>query len=316
MLGIIIQSAAERERIATEIGVHPITLMRWVTGESSPRPHNLRQLLRALPKVQRSQFSVLLEDAFPESVKSERKSAMQELSFPFVMSVLDAYADIPDPLRAWSIMRLVLPEAVRQLDPEQLGILITVVRCMPPREGKIHSLRESAGLGTFPWSCDLEEKALLLGAESLAGHVVTSCRIEQISDLRKNTTFLPAYVAEHEVSAAACPIMRASRVAGCLLFASTQPDYFSNEASLTLIRGYAQLIALAFNAEEFYEPALLSLQIMPPLAVQQEYLQSFRPRVLRLLHEAVRDEANLTGADAELRAWQEIEALLLNRSSS
>ena len=60
-LGSIISNASERDRIATEIGVHSVTLSRWVSGESSPRPHNMRQLLRAIPKQQRNQLQSLLE---------------------------------------------------------------------------------------------------------------------------------------------------------------------------------------------------------------------------------------------------------------
>jgi hypothetical protein len=65
---------------------------------------------------------------------------------------------------------------------------------MPPTpDGKIRSLRESVGLGTGPWNSGMEEKSLLLGAESLAGYVTASCRLEQVGDLRSNKTFLPAY---------------------------------------------------------------------------------------------------------------------------
>ena len=60
--------------------------------------------------------------------------------------------------------RLLIPSEIRkQLDPERIGMSISVVRCMPPKNGKIRSLRESEGLGTPPWGGDLEERALLLG---------------------------------------------------------------------------------------------------------------------------------------------------------
>src|SRR4030095_13925270 len=114
-------------------------------------------------------------------------------------------------------------------------------------------------MGTPPWAGDLEEKALLLGAESLAGPVTVSCRMEQVGDLHTNRTFLPAYQAEHEVSAVACPIMRACRVAGCLLISSTQVDYFVPETRLTLIHDYANLLALAFDHDDFYNPDQLAL---------------------------------------------------------
>ena len=95
---------------------------------------------------------------------------------------------------------------MRQLDPEHVGISITVVLCMPPcADGKVHSLRENVGIGTPPWEGDLTAKALFLGAESLAGHVVSSFHYENVDDLR-NRTFVPAYQTEHEISSIAWPI--------------------------------------------------------------------------------------------------------------
>jgi hypothetical protein len=185
---------------------------------------------------------------------------------------------------------------------------------MPPREQKIRSLRESVGLGTPPWGGDLEEKALLLGAESLAGHVTVSCRLEHIGNLQTNKTFLPAYQVEHEVSAAACPIMYACRVAGCLLLSSTQPDYFAPEARLSLIRGYTSLVALAFNPDEFYNPGQIALHIMPPPDKQQEHFTGFRQRVLQHMQESAMREAHLASTDAEQLEWQYIEERLLSPS--
>jgi hypothetical protein len=315
LLGDIINNVAERDRIANEIGVHPVTLTRWVSGDSSPRPHNLRQLLRALPKAQRTQLLSSLEKVSSDIANFEIDISAQEIPYKFIMDVLEARTSVTDLLRYWSISQMVLQQALRQLDPERLGMTITIVRCMPLRNGKIHSLRESLGLGTSPWASDLEEKALLLGAESLAGHVTVSCRMEQIGDLHTNKTFLPAYLTEHETSAVACPIMYAGRIAGCLLISSTQIDYFAPEARLSLIRAYANLLALAFNADEFHDPELLALHIMPPLSIQQNYFGGFRQRVLELMQESVKTNGRLTPPEAEQLVWQEIEEALLRRST-
>ncbi len=310
-LGSIITNPVEHDRIATEIGIHSVTLSRWVSGESSPRPHNMRQLLRALPKSQRGQLQSLLEKVSLDITDFEIDISEQEIPYKFIMEVLDARASIPDLLRFWSITRLILQQALRHLDPERVGLAITVVRCMPPRDGKIRSLRESVGLGTPPWGGDLEEKALLLGAESLAGHVTISCRLEHIGDLKANKTFLPAYQVEHEVSAVACPIMHACRVAGCLLLSSTQMDYFTPEARLSLVRGYTNLVSLAFNPDDFYNPETIALHIMPPPATQQNYFSGFRQRVLKRMQESIRTEHRLASTEAEQLEWQNIEESLL-----
>ena len=79
LLGDIINNVAERDRIANEIGVHPVTLTRWVSGDSSPRSHNLRQLLRALPKPQREEFLSSLEE-FSSEVADIEEALLQRPS--------------------------------------------------------------------------------------------------------------------------------------------------------------------------------------------------------------------------------------------
>ena len=308
---IITNNVAERDRIAREIGIHPITLMRWVSGDSSPRPHNLRQLLRALPKAQRMPLLSALNAVFTDISDFEDDMLSREVPYQFIMDVLEAHATIPDTLRYWSISQLVLQQALRELDPERVGMSATIVRCMPLRDGKIRSLRESLGVGTEPWVSDFEEKAFLLGAESLAGHVTVSCRMEQIYNTHTNTMFLPVEPVGYEKSAVACPIMYANRVAGCLLILSTQPKYFLLESRLALVRTYAQLLALAFHPTDFYDPELLALHIMPSFAVQTKYFTDFRLRVLRLMQESNKNERRLTNFEVEQQVWQDIEAALL-----
>jgi len=163
LLGQIISNASERERLANEIGVRSITLTRWVNGDSLPRQQNVRQLLHALPEQDRTSFLELWEGEQPVLTASAQDSSPSELPYDFTMRVLDARATTTDALRFWTISRLVLQNALRQLDPERIGMAITVVRCMPPsREGKIRSLREGMGLGTPPWEDDLEKRAVFL----------------------------------------------------------------------------------------------------------------------------------------------------------
>jgi hypothetical protein len=250
----------------------------------------------------------------PMGIDDEK--ADREVPYSFIMEVLEMRANTTDQLRSWTITRHVLQQALKQLDPERIGMSISVVRCMPPKDGKIRSLRESEGLGTPPWGGDLEEKALLLGAESLAGHVTAGCRMEQLGDLKAKRIFLPAYRAEYEISSAACPIMYGSRVAGCLLLSSIQTNYFASEARLALIRAYAHLLALAFAPQEFYDPRVLELHIMPPLEVQQTYFVDFRQRVLELVQKSIHAGARISVPDAEQIVWQEIEEAMLNRQQA
>jgi GAF domain-containing protein len=269
-------------------------------------------LLYALPRQRDVLFPLLKEEFSDLADVDERADVPQEIPSQFLMEVLDTRATIPDALRFWAITRLVLQHALRQLDVENVGMAITVVRCMPPSSGgRIRSLRESLGQGTPPWEGDLEQKAIFLGAESLAGYVVTTGRPAAVDDLREEATLLPAYQTEHEVSAAAHPILYANRIAGCLLFSSTQPNYFLSSSRLLLIRGYTHLISLAFDPMEFYEPQLIQLGVMPPLEVQRKYLAGFRKLVLKLMRDSTGTPQPLTNFQAEQLAWQQLEETLL-----
>lgn len=304
----LIQIPAERERLANELGVRAITLTRWVSGESNPRPKYLRHLLQILPGEQRLHLHKLLDQEHLVPGEEDESNASGELPYSFIMQVHDTYATIPDALRPWTIFRLILQHALRQLDPERLGMAVTIVQCMPPtHDGLIHSLREVTGLGTPPWEGDLDNYALFLGAESLAGYVVMVQHPEAVQNLKTDTTLVPAYQTEHEVSAIASPILFANRTAGCLLISSTQPNYFLSQARISLIHGYARLIALAFEPHEFYPPTIIQLSIMPPTSVQRELLKTFRQRVHNILKDSFSIQQWLSSKDAEQQAWQQIE---------
>lgn len=311
LLGQIISNPIERERLANEIGVRSITLMRWVNGESVPRPHNIRQLLYILPQQYRARFLELWDSEQPALTASLLDSSPSELANDFVMQVLEARATTQDTLRFWTISRLVLQHALRQLDPERIGMAITVVQCMPPtREGMIRSLREGVGMGTPPWEGDLENRAIFLGAESLAGYAVMTSHTAAIQNLRE-TVLLPAYQTEHEVSAIASPILYANRIAGCLLFSSTQRDYFLSQNRQALVLGYTRLITLAFEREEFYPSTIINLQLMPPIEVQRKLFVGFQQRLHAIMRESFNKQHSLSFQDAEKLAWQQIEEELI-----
>src|SRR5579863_1060586 len=145
LLGTILQEPRERAHIAAELGVHPLTLTRWVNGESSPRSQNLQALLRALP-----QYRTLLLELIPKEFGHTldevtiKEDTQQEIPSVFYGRIFHAHAELPDPMRSWSIFDLILQQALQQLDPNRVGMEITVMRCMPPVQGqKVQSLRET-----------------------------------------------------------------------------------------------------------------------------------------------------------------------------
>jgi len=302
----IISTPGERDRIATEIGVNPLTVGRWASGESTPRPQNLQQLLLILPE-HRTPLLALLQREYPNLAISVPSASPAELSMEFVRKVFETRATVPDSLRFWTITRQVLQNALRLLDPEYLGMAITVVSCMPPAsDGNIHSLREREGQGTPPWEGDLSHYAMLLGVDSLAGYVVTTDHAEAIQNLAA-TGLIPAYRTEHEVSAMAAPILYANRIAGCLLLSSRQIGYFAPQARQQLILDYAQVLALAFEPEEFYPADRIDLRILPSVEVQRRYFASFHHRVIQLMKE----RRQINRMQAEKLVWQQLEAELI-----
>ena len=317
LLKDITNDHAVRDRLASAVGVHPLTLSRWGNGESSPRQANLRQLLAALPNEQRTRMAALLEGEHLDLSESSMSDSLDQIEYAFVMQVLELRETTSEVVAFWTLCHKVFQHALRRLDPERIGMAIRVVLCMPrASDGKIHSLRESVGQGTPPWPANLEQDAIFLGAESLAGYVVAGCRPESVQDLSRETYRIPAHRAEYELSAMATPLLYANRVAGCVLVSSTQPNYFVSSSRLSLIADYTRLIALAFTPEQFYPPEWLELRVMPPFDMQQVRLASFRDRVIALMKETSSEEQPLVRTQAEQLVWQQLEEELIHLPSS
>ena len=311
LLREVIAAPRVKERLAGELGLNAITLTRWVIGETEPRPENLRRLRGYLTPDYRAQFDQLVKVEYPELILPTEDASAVESGVELFRSVLVARATSADLARFWTISQRVIQHALRQLDPEREGIAITVVRCMPPAsDGLIHSLRETEGRGTPPWESNLSYKAQFLGAESLAGHVVSTMRPEAVNLVSAPVVF-PALPTEHEASAMAAPIVFANRVAGCLLVSSAQPNYFISQAKFTQITDYALLLSLAFEPGEFYPPERINLRVMPPLSIQRPVLDQFQRRVVTRMYESYAAERPLSRAQAELAIWQQIEAELI-----
>lgn len=213
--------------------------------------------------------------------------------------------------RFWSICSAVLHDALKRLDPDRLGLQLSIEQCMAPAYGNtVRCLRERLALGTPPWSEQVEQRGRFFGAESLAGFVTSIGRQYTVVNIDKGHR-PPDYLPEHAMSAVATPIMYIGRVVGCLLVVSTQPGYFRKPALLDLIQSYALLLVLAFHPEDFYELERIELQPMPSFQVQQSYFSSIQQRILALLKKAATDQRPLSYDVAEQHAlWQLAEELL------
>lgn len=314
LLAAIVQNSQEKQRLIEELSITPITLTRWINGESDPRPQNLRHLMNALPQY-REQFRVLLkhEKGLGELAHSLQDHVVKAIPSEFYASVLTARATTHENLRFWLTCHLILQQALGQLDPGRQGLAIWVVRCMPPSgpHNKIRSLRESIGQGTGLWAGNLEQDALFLGAESLAGNVVTLCRPGIIHNTEEVHYMTPSLRVEHEKSAAIYPLLYAGRIAGVFLISSTQKNFFLSSARSELVQRYADLVTLAFDPHDFYTPDQIALCIMPPPNIQREYFVKFRQLVTDTMRNAARENQHVSNPQADILVWQQLEDILL-----
>jgi transcriptional regulator with XRE-family HTH domain len=317
LLGSIIQDPQERRRLANELGINPVTLTRWVNNESSPRSQSIQRLLNALPQHRKALLDQLRDEfggLIAETEDSSTEDLLSKIPSEFYIRVLRTRATIPQVLRFSSLSDLILQQALEQLDPNRIGIAVTVVRCMPPStDNKIRSLRLSVGRGTPPWDSNLDQQAILLGAESLAGNAVSLGRLVVNQDLSEEHSLSPGYHGQWEESAAAAPFMLEGKISGCLLVSSSQTNYFP-QSRQSLVESYADLLALAFETAEFYDPRQIELGLVPFQDVQKLYLSGFRQRLSETMIQATKKQQPLTIFDAEQIVWQQFEAELLGLS--
>lgn len=308
----IIKSTAERQRLSAALGVTSMTLSRWASGESKPQRPHLIHLLQVVHPNQRQELLEALSQQYPDLQLDDNSS--ENIPSEFFARILNIRTTTTESLRFWRISEEVLKQTLHQLDPNRLGMAVKLVQCMPPRpeDGKIRSLRERAGKGSSPWTADLDHDVLFLGLESLSGYAVEVRHIVSDDDLRLGGKTVPAIQDSYEISAAAHPIRFEGRIAGCLLASSTQPRYFSQQR-LNLLATFSDLISLAFDNDDFYPASLIELRVMPKPEIQRPILANFRQRVTMKFQQAIYQRQNMSNAQIELLAWQELESELLSR---
>lgn len=312
LLGLLTESPRERNRIAREVGVQPVTLIRWVKQTAKPREENMRALLSAIPHDYYHVFARLSMADFPGLVIEHRKGVLVTPDPPpeFYMRVLRAYAHTPSALYPHALHDLILQQIIVHLDPERQGMAVRIVRCVPPLPGKkVRSLLQIEGIGTGPWQRDLGQQMIFLGAESLAGAAATHSRLMVVNS-RDEHTLSPIHWEEHEQSVAAAPILWKTKIAGCLLISSIQPHIFS-ETYLSLVEIYAYLMALAFERETFFDHQEIKLALMPLYTDQPRFLKHFSQRVYQKMNESAIEHQPITFSAAQERVCQEVEGEML-----
>jgi hypothetical protein len=193
MLGNIVKDTQEKQRIADGLGVSPITLTRWITGESKPRPQNLRLLLHMFPEYRRPFLALWSEEFGANFVAVVTDDPVPyEISPSFYAQVMHTHRLVPRVQRFNAICDLVLPQALGQLDPNQTGMSIMVIQCTPPVQGsQVRSLYRDMRHGVYPIPNEVDLPMFFLGRGTLAGYVVSSGRPFVVRDHAERRALFP-----------------------------------------------------------------------------------------------------------------------------
>jgi hypothetical protein len=317
LLGEIIADSHERQRLATSLGINPLSLHRWSQSETNPRLQNLQGLIKCVAPKYRTRLVQLLLQEFPDLAIAidgrEHVDAAEKIPTEFYESVLDAYTQTRKDLRMFTVSNRILNKALAQLDPNRLGLALSIAVCMPPStDRKVRSLHEVTGVATPPWPSTLTLEALFLGIESLAGYAVTKGRSFAAENQTGQLGFSPVRWEEGERSAVACPIWFDGRIAGCLIASSTQSGYFLPFRQ-ALVERYAQLLTLALRPEDFYEQDDIELLPMPSRTIQRGKVSEYRQRLSQFILEASRQGQPISIEETERHIWQQLEEELLDQ---
>ncbi len=308
LLGKIVDDPHERKRIADIVGINPITLMRWASGKSKPRQENLRPLLDVLSQYS-NELNRLIALEYPEFFNdgAEVKDILLEIPTAFYARVLHAYTTTTPILRTSTVGALIIQQLLSQIDPLGVGTIVIVSQCVHPPPGcKVRSLRVTQYRMTVHYGFFLEHRTFFLGAESQMGIALSAGHPSLIQTEEELLRVFPTHYFDQNKSSVAYPILLESRAAGALYIASVQNNYFS-QAHQNLISSYVDLIALAFEPEDYYDLQEIGLSIMPPFHMQQSLLANFQNRVTRQMLMAAQKSYLLTRTQAEQVVWQEIE---------
>lgn len=314
----LLEHPAEKRRIAEALGVSERTLDRWVAGTSRPRSlAPLRQLLQVLP-THRAALADLLQQEFPlETVLVEEEEFLLDDVFKHVPSlfytrILETYATSVEPMRSWSICNMVLQQLTKHLDSEHVGVSALLVQCLPPTQGqKVQSLFVQYSWGTAPAQALPGETGRYYGAESLTGKVVATGLPAVVSDGDDPGHPFCLQPDQGIRSAAAYPIQRTGRLAGCVLVLGTQSHFFT-PTRLKLIQHYSYLLTLAFREHDFFAPQEIALRVMPSDTAQRSLLITVNERINTLLSQAERHGELLTRSQAEQIVLHQLETALLH----
>jgi hypothetical protein len=258
LLGELIETSSERERLANELGVHPWTPWRWIEDKTRPRAKYLKRIPDVFPKQKATLLQLLREDypsLFPE-VQEKREGEEPQAQIPSIYYSRLLSALSSDPVfGSETIYHLGLIQLASQLVP--LAETAVYIMSLSPSRRSLYAVADM----TYDWKnmrirphYSVADHLLFAGRESTAGVAVTSKRPAQTQ------------------TELAFPLLRRSKVAGCLWVISTVEEEWSQKRGLLAL--YADLLAITF--EECQCAARVELVELPDHSTQKQLLAVYR----------------------------------------
>jgi hypothetical protein len=135
VLGEVIQDQQERHRVAQALGVAPLTMLRWVKGQSTSRQGTLHTLPDLFPH-RRDQLIELIareDPAFSLAARPPLKGEMPAIPSAVYERVFQTLAICPPLLRSWTICTLIV-EVMDWATPGRLALpvgylIVTISKC-------------------------------------------------------------------------------------------------------------------------------------------------------------------------------------------
>jgi GAF domain-containing protein len=319
VLGQIIHDTKERQILASVIGVHTVTLNRWIAGISQPRQNQVIALLDALP-AHRQVLQDLLSEDYPALFSETSHSQEQPgIAANFYAHILQTHTFLPEYMREEYLVPLIIEQIMTQLDPTHIGLIVFLARCVPPAsvDNPIRSLRRTLGRGTGPWQQTFAGQNVQLqthfyGAESQHAYAIVHGHPLSFQRAYEKTYTFPTAMTEGPASTLVIPLLLADCTTGTLNLLSARPNHFSEEI-ITLLQQYAHLLSLILDRHTFYPLAEIQLGVMPPSVHQIPLLATSQQRVIDRL-KGQTNSMQYTRAEIELQVWQGLEQELFQLS--
>lgn len=319
LLSGIIEDHQEKQRLARELLLNPITLERWASRQTTPHQRNLRQLVQVLRPAHQASMVDLIQQEFPafdgdasQVVVISAEEIPEELPTVFAMRVIGAYASIMPTIRYWTITNLIFQQLLTQLNirSESVRHSIGVLKCTPPLSPDLPV--QSCYLASFrayDAITTVQADALpvyFFGLEFLSTYPLHPI----VRDLAtQSEEIFP--VSAGMKSLAFFPLQRAGDLAGFLCVMRTKEFH---QTTMNLLAYYANLLTLSFTDRQFYPLGRVVLEAFPMPAQQMSYQMANRSMRQRL-RDLREQKGPLSQEELETAVLGELEAELASLPS-